>query len=422
MKIKLLLASLSVLLLCACNDGGGKPEIKDLGKVDIMDARALYLVGSQSTRFDNEKKELFKIDYNGGVSSVSFKDKDGGEMTDDIDVLHLEKLSDEYILIIGRIHYLDGKSYSSATYYWIVRKSDGAAFDIGEIVGYDIVVNCISEQRTMAADSDGNLYWIGQNSDKKSVFKMSSSGGGGLTATVVSGDFTIVNWFSLDNRDGILMRADGEWIYRSADGRFMRIEKDESDFDYRFKYYLPVRESPDGGFIFIESDSDETNIIKLTPDMAGEKTVITEITVIGRERNDFRHREDLANGGYIFSTYDYKDYIYISPSGEVEWESHEAGFAYPKRETSNNCVYGIEGNSTIHRMNIETRVMEQVFSDSRFRIDSYKVAPDDSYIDIFALRYSDARKVMLRVSDGDVSSEQTQSEDAGEIITFIRLN
>ncbi len=429
MKAKVLFIIFYTALIYACDDknngsdNGAEPE---LAKINIGDARALYLAGfSSAATANNEEGKLFKINEAGAVDEVSFLDQNGEELN--ASVLNLWKVSDEYILLSANIKTENG-GITDVTLFgdvWLVRKRDGAVFDVGDMA-QALIMNLKIKPSTLLVDQSGRLYWRGIQDMgglpglKGPLYQLSSLNEGNLTATSISGDFETIGWCYIDNQDVILMGADNEWIYRFPNGTFVKDTELSYDTYMQGWYCVPIRESANGGFICLEYSNPMTRIYRITPDIANNKIVHTEIAAVDVYR-DFLSRDDMPDGSCVLYTSDYKDYIYVSPSGAIEVKTYETGFMYDNKRVSNNCVYGIEG-STIFRMNFDTRITDQVFSDSRFKIDDYDVSPDDSYIDIFALRYSDARKVVLRIQNGQIISENTQSENVGEVITFIRLN
>lgn len=429
MKSKLLFLSFILTVFCSCDS---KDEVQvvipepELAKADIINARSLYLVSSPSTKSQSGEGVLCKIDDAGITDVVEFTDKNGDKL--DISINYLAKVSDEYIIVIGEIHrqYAGNVSHAVFENYWLVRKKDGGVFEL-EHPGTDILGNLSNHPSTLMIDRSGNFYWLSwdQSMWESTLYKSSSLENGDLTATSISGDFERIGWCYMDNQDVILMEADEEWFCRLPDGTYIKDEGGDSSYDMKGIHRFPVKKSIDGGFIVLDEVSISggwgTKISKITVDKSNSKVIRTEIAIIDQSRYRFVHRDDMPDGGYVFYTNDYKDYIYFSPTGDFEVISYETGFQYGNRRTGDNCIYGV-GGSTIYKMDFDTRVTTKVFSDSRFRIDDYQVAPDNSSIEIFALRYSDARKILLRVVDNQIVSEQLQSEGAAEVITFIRLN
>ncbi len=429
--------AIAAIMLASCekeNEGDQSHQQKP-AKANITDAKALYLTASSShTRSDDEYGKLFKINESGTVTEVSFTEQNGEAIN--INIGHIFKVSDDFILVNADFIIDDPRIVTSNSFglYWLIRKRDGAIFDLGYNYGSVIIQNMAIKPSTLMVDRSGSLYWRGIDVMRSGpIYKMSPLGNDELTATPISGDYDGIGWCYMDNQDVILFGVPDnfgfttEWVCRFPDGTFSNGEavgaSSGGSFADRGIFCVPIRESSNGGFIvFKEYDGSwDGRIARLSPNSVNKTIDRTEIVNLNFNAHSFS-RDDMPDGSYVFHSNDYKDYIFISPCGEVEMQSFETGFSYGDKKVSNNCVYGLEGKNALYRMDFDTRTTAQVFSDSRYRIDNYDVASDDSYVDIFALRYLDAKKVVLRVNGGQITTENVQSDDIGDVITFIRLN
>lgn len=432
-----------VLILFACKkeqEPIAPPyEEPQLGKVDIADAQDIYLLKPSAAKASKQKNILYKINSHGETKEVAFLDINDKEIK--VDVVFVLDISNKYIVvsvITPRENISPNGDYLPAPSQklFLVRNIDGAVFSL-EKYGNAILHNV--SRKLCLLDSQDNLHWIYYNvseggsgylSDTKvgSLYKMNIPKIGDIVATAVSGDLRPILSFGIDNNDNILMEI-GEYttnrpadvVFKFVDGTFVKCDVSIKNSPPK---YFAIKGNGTGGFIVLEQSSEsfyKTKITKIVPDGINKKLEYIDLGVVDKILMGYSKRDDLADGSSMIYSSDYKDYIFVSADGTVEAKSYEVGFSYEKRVVSNDCVYGVDGSS-IYSMSFKDRQVKTAFSDNRYRINSYQVAPDNSYINIDGLRYSDATKVLLRVdSSGQIIRETPQTDNSAEIITFIRL-
>ena len=446
MKKQLFFAlALCVVAVCSCQQDKAQQEpyeLQVLAKTDIADAESLYLTGKVSqqksvavAKADDLENKLYKITTQGETKEVVFKDAKGNDVK--FSVVYMDKISADLIIVVGSVIQeppanLDYDLPLPSFERYLIRKSDGAIFDLGRY-GNSIlrgVSSMTKEKPTLMVDGAGDFYCVLYDPASIGLYQIKVPTNGDISAVKISGDLEYVGECYID-ANGCILMVIYDWINakeivcRFPDGSFGKYRTADKSYNLGTQIISPVKNS-EGGFVEVKAGEkwNSLDIVKAIPDATNRvvnyQTTSTINTEKWGETAKLYSRE--ASGRILIRSSDYKNYAFVDENGQVELKSYEAGFAYQNQTTNNDYVYGTEAN-TLHRMNLDTRELKQIFSDSRYRIDKYQVAPDDSYIELFGLRYSDAKKVMLRVNAaGQIIKETVQYNESQEVIIFVRLN
>ncbi|MDR1671722.1 MAG: hypothetical protein LBR57_04305 [Alistipes sp.] len=260
MKTKLLLSAMlaCALLGVACTKEGG--ESKTYGKInflDITDAEYLYTTrAGGNTRADGDGlAHLFKMVASGNVEEVVIKDENGDEVP--ATRIKISQVTDNLIFF--------GIQYGNVAPAYFIRKSDGAAFEIPEILqwsfdwhGY-IDSNSgairVRDQRTVYVDKQKNIFVLTSNAE---LYKVSYSGQG-ISAVKTASN---VRKLSVDWEGNVFYMNDYDNLWCiAADGTAFQVEEQIEDLPIYFPEYshdrseltffhsFPQRDG--GGFLYM---------------------------------------------------------------------------------------------------------------------------------------------------------------------------
>lgn len=231
-KACLLALCAAIAALASCSNagdsgssGGGSNNNSALKYLSIAKAKNLYISNSasnaRSAGTDSGKKRIFKITEEGYTEEVKYLDENNNEITIKNEPASLYTVNEQYIYV--------GFGYSSSNIYssYLVRKSDGAVFDITKAGNpYYLIGNDFKNAKKIKTDKKNNAYFLVQdytnNSSIKKIVKINLDGINSLAASTVSASTDYVDIFDVDWNGNVIY--DG-YLSSDSSNRICRIKK-----------------------------------------------------------------------------------------------------------------------------------------------------------------------------------------------------
>lgn len=216
----------AALSFASCGDddddeGGSAAEIKTLG---IAGAKELYITGGsagRSARAAGDTQKIFKITEDGYAEEVKYYDEDGNETTTTLQPTAIYPVNDDYICVGF------GYSSNSVTSAYLVRKSDGAVFDMKN-AGVPYVSNGggFKNENPFKTDKNSNLYYLAAVSSGSlyytKIVKVDLGGIYSLSGTDFSPATDYVYNFAVDKNGNVIYTG---YLTSDSSNRICRIKK-----------------------------------------------------------------------------------------------------------------------------------------------------------------------------------------------------
>ena len=260
MKRKILLFVLCVCIgLVSCShESDGRPAGADALKyLDIADAKTLYIssadAASRSARNASTSQKMFKITESGYVEEVKYLDENKNEISISQQPAVIQPVNDDYIFV--------GFGWRDSIHSsYLVRKSDGAVFDmtkVGNPVGGS---NGYVNAPMFITDKNNNLYFLAWDSQNmysgRIVVKINLNGNSFLSSSIVSASTDYVGCFDVDWNGNVIYSGgtkdnatDSVERIKKTNGSFENFALD-CDFD---RSWLGL----DGNFYYMSSELKE---------------------------------------------------------------------------------------------------------------------------------------------------------------------
>ena len=178
-------------------------------RINITDAQSLVVVPASSLNSDSslaagsalgtEQKVLAKIKEDGTAVVVPIENPDGQLKSSSVPE-QIIQINDDYLM-------LEFKESAASYYYYLVRKNDGAMFDLA-ISDQQYHISREIEGPHFYTDSDGNIYYI-EYSNKSAVKKIDVSN----SAAPTKQDWTTPNYNLEPEKDRFVVDAKGNMVF-----------------------------------------------------------------------------------------------------------------------------------------------------------------------------------------------------------------
>ena len=216
-------------------DSGQSGNTNELVFLDMSDAKNIFISNGvasnnsmqQRSVLGNVIKKIFKITIDGIIREVSYLNSEREEISIDKQPEVIYPINDNYFLL--GFDYPDteeGDKYIKTSY--LVRKNDGAVFQLSDDANSCLWINCISWKRTNLRVVDNNLYFIlgdprvNSNAYKtQRIYKVDLQGINSLSCVALTPNTERVQSFDVDNNGNIIY----EGYSISTGNSFCRIKK-----------------------------------------------------------------------------------------------------------------------------------------------------------------------------------------------------
>ena len=414
------------------DDDGGEKNNTNIAFLDVTDADALYinpgsLSANSSGLYEIQKtsgfikNKFYKITNSGIPKEVKFLDKNHQEISDEnysFQPEYVERITNNYILF-GL-----GPGLGSASVAYLCRISDGAVFKIPSELGCPNKNIFDFKNANLIRVAKNNIYYLYVNK----IYKINLEGINSLQSTLVSLSTDHVCHFEVDKNgnlvySGSLISNTSTPVCRvvKTNGGFANLSSSYMGGNWCFKGWL----APDG-FVYCMKN----NVIN--------KMVVDENFVFYEEEYGnmapgpynapAEYKIDLNNTVIIVSTNDNPCSFFevynntdipriITLSDGLEFSTITAVGA------ANNYYYiaGVDStsNTVFKKINPETDTHTDVLPMNQYDIFSFTVS-DENEIIFNALRMSDGKKILARVSNLGVLSILDEESDS-KVISLERI-
>jgi hypothetical protein len=421
-KFTLLAMLAGAMLATSCTKEGG--EGKTYGKIDfldITDAEYLYTTRSGgTTRAEGDGlTHLFKMVASGNVEEVVIKDENGDEVP--ATKIKISQVTDNLIFF--------GIQYGKVAPAYFIRKSDGAAFEVPEILqwsfdwhgysdGEDMVARLERNQRTVYVDKQENIFVLTSGSE---LYKVSYSGQG-ISAEKTASN---VRKLSVDWEGNVFYMNDYDNLWCvAADGTTFQVEVQIEDQPLNFPEYshdrsvltflhsFPQRDG--GGFLYMTPW--KWYLITVN---AGEKRaepqLIYEITDTELIHNDNRAvslaNTILAKGAVIIRS----DLSTKTLEKKIPVESESTAY------TANHAYW--TDDTAVWDFNAETEAITALHTFST-NVECRNFSYADGLIMFSMTDKTREKRFRCEIRNGVYSEEEITSagSETPEVIDFIRVN
>ncbi|HRX16486.1 MAG TPA: hypothetical protein P5123_09235 [Spirochaetota bacterium] len=406
---------LCFLVACGGDDGKSENDNIPLKTIDITNAQNLFVTADISSRSD-EKPTLYKITADGKVEKVSYFDENGKELScvpnqdgycDDSSPVYIQNINNNYIVIL--FGWPSNADYPEFGY--LVRKSDGAVFGLGDAVPTGQGGNGFINGKKIQTDSSGNLYFIYYSYDyeKDCLRKINIEDPNKITSERYTPDIDNVHFFTVDSNGNVIYSAS----LSSSDGSvyYSRIKKTNGGIKDILYDYFAHWKGLDGS-IYLSGWDNNNTIEKVTVDGAYNVTFSDYITNFYTTINSTDYYMTCGSAGsYLFKTAD-KIVIYETDYPVVMWEV-DNGSNSPRAidisaadissvisATCSDNYYYIVGKSSgsVNFIKIDPTdgTTTTLLSSDLYYVTCFSVSSSNQ-ITFNALRYSDGAKIIGKI-------------------------
>ena len=145
---------------------------------------------------------LLKVTDDGYIQEVTYTDEDGMEYTSTSAPLYMENINSNYMLLAF------GDDTLNVTYTYLIRKSDGAMYDLEESLYFPL--NGFENDKIIKTDSMGNIYVLvvsPNNVDGNivtNILKIDITVPETIVKTIINPDTDSVDHFEVDNNGNMI--------------------------------------------------------------------------------------------------------------------------------------------------------------------------------------------------------------------------
>jgi len=443
MKIKFLIYLGLALFILSCeeDDSSVNPKM-DIPVLDIIDAESLVILESSSEKSldENGTGNFYKITTDGSFEEVKFINADGSGLDDGatetyIDVASIFNVNQEFLILSGMFTVWDTTGNVQMYDNLLVRKSDGAIFDFLSFNNDDDIdlANKFIDmwmyqprpgESWFPSDKNDNFYLM---ANYGMVFKVDAANPASLNISEYLPEGQGCVNFGID--------SDGNCIYRYGDDGFSskyRVRKKEGglyevevDGETNGEFWIGDN---DNKFYFISKDEFYYPSINKLAFVNGEAQLEK---VWSDQTEEFLFVSDLEiDYGRSYVVRKNNGIVFIDLDGYQSWEFSETDNSVRKinlpnfdvvREIKNspNYLY-IAASMDLYKISLDTYNYTSLLPSGEYDIYTIDVT-DDDLLQVSALRFSDAKKVLIEI-DNAGSMNITEYEDSRRIITLQQLN
>lgn len=218
--------------------------------LDIQNAKNLYIGTSNSgTRSAGDAattQKLFKITEDGYVEEVKYLDENKKEITISQQPNVIQNVNDEYVFV----GFGWSQDYIERSY--LVRKTDGAVFDMTKVGNPNEIYNDFKNSQRIKTDGKNNMYFLSYDTQSLRIVKVNLNGIDALNSSFISASTDYVDVFDVDWNGNVIY--DG--MHKELSHYFSRIRKVNGSFE-NIESNLSVMTSWmgfDGNFYFFSLD------------------------------------------------------------------------------------------------------------------------------------------------------------------------
>lgn len=402
--------------LTACKNNEDDDESNSWNNVSklkyfgIENAKNLYIsTGSSSTRSaragSDGVKKLFKITEDGYTEEVKYLDENGKEISVTQQPETIYPINDEYIFV--------GFDYSSS---YLVRKTDGAAFDMTNAGRPEKSYNFYKNSSLFSLDGNNNLYYLvydySSNSSVKKIVKVNLLGINSLESTKVSPSTDDVQTFDVDWKGNLIYDGCLTSDSQNCIQRIKKVNGGLYNLGNMSAYWIGL----DGCIYYYSSDQNDYK----QPEYNSETNSyiyygypIKKITI----DNNYNVTDEIY-GYFSESNTNITDWL----TYKIEVKNKILMIYAPNYEESKIYeVYNTEGQPRVVHLNgIDLKSITAVTSSENF----YYIAGSDSKNNTFLIKVNpttDEYTNLLTQDDYDVFSF-TASETDGIVFNALRMN
>ena len=188
--------------------GESTPIAEKVAKMDISSASSILIAPTTaklapSRSGSKNANTVYIITNSGKVQEVTYLDRNGDKVTEVPNPVYVENIDSTYILIAF-------DTYPTVTY--LVRKSDGAMYDIGVSLYLDSWQTFYN--KVLRKDNLGNLYFLvdadldlSDYSSRTDILKLDISDPNALTKMTINSDIDEVSSFEVDGNGNVIFQG-----------------------------------------------------------------------------------------------------------------------------------------------------------------------------------------------------------------------
>jgi hypothetical protein len=192
--------------------------------LDIQNAKNLYIgtsnTGTRSARNAATIQKLFKITEEGYVEEVKYLDENKKEITISQQPTVIQNVNDEYVFV----GFGWSQDYIERSY--LVRKTDGAVFDMTKAGNPNEIYNDFKNSQRIKTDGKNNMYFVTQDYSNTNascrIVKVNLNGIDALNSSFISASTDYVDVFDVDWNGNLIY--DGYSVSDSSH-RLLRVRK-----------------------------------------------------------------------------------------------------------------------------------------------------------------------------------------------------
>lgn len=188
--------------------------------LDIQNAKNLYIgtsnSGTRPARNAATTQKLFKITEEGYVEEVKYLDENKKEITISQQPTVIQNVNDEYVFV----GFGWSQDYIERSY--LVRKTDGAVFDMTKAGNPNEIYNDFKNSQRIKTDGKNNMYFLSYDTQSLRIVKVNLNGIDALNSSFISASTDYVDVFDVDWNGNLIY--DGYSVSDSSH-RLLRVRK-----------------------------------------------------------------------------------------------------------------------------------------------------------------------------------------------------
>ena len=421
MKGKFFLFMLCVCVsFISCSHGTDKPDDRPAGfdalkYLDIADAKTLYIssadAASRSARNASTSQKMFKITESGYVEEVKYLDENKNEISISQQPAVIQPVNDDYIFV--------GFGWRDSIHSsYLVRKSDGAVFDMTKVGNPEQIQN----RDWIQTDRNNNMYYLTYISDtfSRKIVKINLNDSSLLGVTTVSASTDDVREFKVDWNGNVFYNE----RIRKLNGSF---ENCEPNFSFSTSwigldgnlYYLSYNDGQYGtsNYSYAIKKMEIDNSYKINYEICGYSDNITNLDAFAFPKTVVQDKLFFIGGSEIYEV--------INDGADIRKVDLNLDM-YIIQSTSTENFYYILGrdnnrNTVIIKVDPKTDNYTLLLDQNNYEVFSFTASETDG-ITFNALRMSDGKKIIgqVGINGGEVTILDEESD--AEITYLQRIN
>lgn len=414
---------LSTLIFSGCSDDEKPFKPDNQPRLNITDAAGIVVYKNPSGtggRVSTQGTNLYKITTDGSVESVKFMYADGQDIDPNVtDVsIAVRKVYDvgDYIVLDGEFLAWDTEGNYQSYYNLLVRKSDGAVFEIGN--NYEQLINSdlgLLQEANFQSDKDGNLYYLNNQGE---ILKVDVSNPSDLFMTEYLPTEQTTYYFIVDQDGNCVYEYDGTYRLRKGAGGIFDFEAEGFEVS---EFWV----GSNGAMYFTSYDHDNEvpTIGKLNVDGNGDVSgsELWSSTNIGVQNTNYHYYYRIVRQNSV---------VFIAFENGSHWEFSEddnqvTNFELPDLSISTKLVYSddyyyLAEGTNLYKASFADHNYSSLLSPGQYEVYTMSVDNNET-LQISALRFSDGRKIIAEI-DAQGTFTVIDEEQDKEALYLQRLN